>query len=93
MPAPVDPHPAKRTPPPVSPPESRGRDHSESMATPAEQGPPSGDFDLFAAVGITVTEEGKRRARERRLAVEREWTREKRDALRRQLGLPPRGAE
>ncbi|MDR7324506.1 MULTISPECIES: hypothetical protein [Catenuloplanes] len=63
------------------------------MATPAEPEPAAGDFDLFAAAGITVTEEGKRRARERRLAVEREWTREKRDALRRRLGLPPRGAE
>lgn len=53
----------------------------------------AGEVDLFAAAGITVTEGGKRRARARRLAVEQEWTREKRNALRRELGLPPQTAE
>jgi hypothetical protein len=47
---------------------------------------------LFDAVGITVTEEGKQRARARRREAEAHWTPERRDALRAQLGLPKRAA-
>lgn len=47
---------------------------------------------LFDAVGITVTEEGKERARARRRAAEARWTPERWAELRAQLGLPPRAA-
>jgi len=45
--------------------------------------------ELLAAAGITVTEEGKARARERLDRAERARTPERRDALRAKLGLPP----
>jgi len=47
---------------------------------------------LFDAVGITVTQEGKERARERRRAAEARWTPERWAEMRAQLGLPPRVA-
>jgi hypothetical protein len=47
---------------------------------------------LFDAVGITVTEEGKQRARARRRAAEARWTPERWAELRAQLGLPPRAS-
>jgi hypothetical protein len=54
---------------------------------------PSADLTtLFDAVGITVTEEGKQRARIRREAAEARWTAERWAELRAQLGLPSRAA-
>ena len=53
----------------------------------------SADLDaLFAAAGLTVTDEGKERARARREAAEARWTPEQWAALRAQLGLPSRAA-
>ncbi|MFI5841352.1 hypothetical protein ACIA8K_16780 [Catenuloplanes sp. NPDC051500] len=64
---------------------SRPPDHHLSP-TPGEHRPANGADDLLAAAGITVTEEGKRRARARRLAAEAWWTPERRAALRAMLG-------
>ena len=47
--------------------------------------------ELLAAAGITVTEEGKARARARLDAAGARWTPEKWAALREQVGLDPRG--
>ena len=50
---------------------------------------PTVDIDeLLRSVGITVTEEGKMRARERRLAAAARHTPEMRRAWRMQAGLP-----
>ena len=51
-----------------------------------------GTADLLAAVGVTVTEEGKARARARLAEAEARWTPEKWAALRTQVGLPARAA-
>lgn len=61
------------------------------MTAPTPDARPTGD-DVLAAAGIVVTVEGKARARERRLAAEARWTPERWNALRAQLGLPPRTA-
>jgi hypothetical protein len=45
---------------------------------------------MLAAVGITVTEEGKARARAKLDAASARWTPEKWAALRRQIGLDDR---
>jgi hypothetical protein len=47
---------------------------------------------LLAAVGITVTEEGKARARRRLAEAAARRTPEIREALRKQLGLPAHAA-
>lgn len=47
---------------------------------------------MLAAAGITVTEEGKARARERLRAARERWTPELDAKLREQLGLPTRAA-
>jgi hypothetical protein len=47
---------------------------------------------MLAAVGITVTEEGKARARAALAEADARWTAEKRSALREQLGLPAQPA-
>jgi hypothetical protein len=47
---------------------------------------------MLAEVGITVTEEGKARARAELAEVAARWTRERRAALREQVGLPPAAA-
>jgi hypothetical protein len=47
---------------------------------------------MLAAAGITVTEEGKARARAEMEESEARWTPERWDALREQLGLPPAAA-
>jgi hypothetical protein len=61
------------------------------MTTPGHD--PSADLDaLFAAAGISVTPEGKQRARARREAAQARWTPERWAALRAQLGLPSRAA-
>lgn len=61
------------------------------MTTPDHDS--SADLDaLFAAAGISVTDEGKQRARARREAAEARWTPERWAALRAQLGLPSRAA-
>ena len=61
------------------------------MTTPQPE--PSADLDaLFAAAGISVTTEGKQRARDRREAAQARWTPERWAALRAQLGLPSRAA-
>jgi hypothetical protein len=44
---------------------------------------------MLAAVGITVTEEGKARARATLAAADARRTPERRAALRERLGLPP----
>jgi hypothetical protein len=62
------------------------RRYAEHMTTPAEHRPAGGADDLLAAAGITVTEEGKQRARARRLAAQAWWTPERRAALRAKLG-------
>jgi hypothetical protein len=49
-----------------------------------------GTAQLLAAVGITVTEDGKARARARLAEAEDRWTPERWAALRTQLGLPAR---
>jgi hypothetical protein len=51
-----------------------------------------GTAELLAAVGITVTEEGKARARARLDEAAARWTPERWAALREQLGLPARAA-
>ena len=43
---------------------------------------------MLRAAGFNLTEEGLRRARERRLAFEAQWTPEKWAALGKQLGMP-----
>ena len=48
--------------------------------------------ELLAAVGITVTEDGKARARARLAEANARWTPERWAALRTQLGLPARAA-
>lgn len=47
---------------------------------------------MLAAAGITVTDEGKARARAELAEVDARWTRERRAALREQIGLPPAAA-
>jgi predicted ATPase len=47
---------------------------------------------LLAAAGITVTDEGKARARRRLAEARQRWTLERWARLREQLGLPPRTA-
>jgi hypothetical protein len=47
---------------------------------------------IVAAVGITVTEDGKARARARLAEAEAAWTPERWTALREQLGLSGRAA-
>ncbi|MEJ3748244.1 hypothetical protein WEI85_33780 [Actinomycetes bacterium KLBMP 9797] len=47
---------------------------------------------MLAAVGITVTDEGKARARAELAEAEARWTPQRRAALREQLGLPPAAA-
>jgi hypothetical protein len=53
---------------------------------------PQGTAELLAAVGITVTKEGKARARARLDEAAARWTPERWAALREQLGLPARAA-
>ncbi|HET8683008.1 MAG TPA: hypothetical protein VFM54_14230 [Micromonosporaceae bacterium] len=48
--------------------------------------------ELLAAVGITVTEDGKARARARLAEADAAWTPERWAALREQLGLSGRAA-
>jgi hypothetical protein len=48
--------------------------------------------EMLAAVGITVTEEGKARARARLAKADARHTPERRAALRAQVGLPPAAA-
>jgi hypothetical protein len=48
--------------------------------------------ELLAAVGITITEEGKSRARAKLAEADARWTPERWTALREQLGLPARAA-
>jgi hypothetical protein len=48
--------------------------------------------ELLAAAGIEVTEEGKRRARERLDRAAEARTPERREALRAKVGLPPRSS-
>jgi hypothetical protein len=48
--------------------------------------------ELLAAVGITVTEEGKSRARAKLAEADARWTPKQWAALREQLGLPGRAA-
>lgn len=48
--------------------------------------------ELLAAVGITVTDEGRARARARLEAAEARWTPEKWAELRRQVGLDDNAA-
>lgn len=48
--------------------------------------------ELFDAVGITVTDEGKARARARLAAAAARWTPESWAALREQLGMRDRAA-
>jgi hypothetical protein len=47
---------------------------------------------MLAAAGITVTEEGKARARAKLAAADAWWTPERWADLRAQVGLPPRAA-
>jgi len=59
------------------------------MTTPA----PDASAELSAVLEQDgVTEEGKQRARARRLAAEARWTPEQWAHLRAELGLPPRAA-
>ena len=51
---------------------------------------PQSVTEMLAAVGITVTEEGKARARAKLDAASARWTPEKWAALRRQIGLEDR---
>jgi hypothetical protein len=44
---------------------------------------------MLAAAGITVTEEGKAKARAQLAEVNSGWTPERRAALRTKVGLPP----
>jgi predicted ATPase len=44
---------------------------------------------MLAAAGITVTDEGKARARARLAESKERWTPERRAELRAQLGMPP----
>jgi hypothetical protein len=55
-----------------------------------DQDTPMTTEEMLAAVGIHVTPEGKARARAKLDAARAKWTPEKREALRRQLGLTPR---
>lgn len=48
--------------------------------------------ELLAAAGITVTEEGKARARRELDEFDRRWTPERWAALRAKLGLPPKSS-
>jgi hypothetical protein len=47
---------------------------------------------MLAEAGITVTEEGKARARAELADADARWTPERRAALRRQIGLPTAAA-
>jgi len=47
---------------------------------------------MLAEAGITVTDEGKARARAALADADARWTPERRAALRRQIGLPPAAA-
>jgi len=47
---------------------------------------------MLAEAGITVTEEGKARARAKLAESAARWTPERRAALRQQIGLPPAAA-
>lgn len=47
---------------------------------------------MLAAAGITVTEEGKARARAKLAEADARWTPELHAKAREQLGLPPRAA-
>jgi hypothetical protein len=61
------------------------------MTPTPERDVPNKDLkDLVAAMGITVTAEGRARARAKLDAAQARWSPEKRDALRRKLGLPTR---
>lgn len=74
------PHPARQTPP-----VPEDRRYPEAMTTSPEHQSAGGTDALLAAAGIVVTEEGKQRAKQRRLAIEAEWTPERWDALHAQL--------
>jgi hypothetical protein len=67
------------------------RAYPEDMAERESDAPVTTE-ELLAAVGITVTEEGKARARAKLEAAEARWTPEKWDALRRQVGLDEHAA-
>jgi hypothetical protein len=60
--------------------------------TQPEHEAPEDSLALLASVGITVTDEGKARARARFAAAEARRTPERRAALRAQVGLPPASA-
>jgi len=65
------------------------------IVTMSESGNPDSSVstdELMAAAGITVTEEGKARARERLDRASRARTPERRDALRAKVGLPPKSS-
>lgn len=68
-----------------------GRILSRVTTTPEHDSSASLDA-LFAAAGISVTDDGKQRARARREAAEAHWTPDQWAALRAQLGLPGRAA-
>jgi hypothetical protein len=51
-----------------------------------------GTAELLAAVGITVTEEAKARARAKLAEAAARWTPDRWAALREQLGLPTRAS-
>lgn len=56
---------------------------------------PDSDADisaLLAAAGITVTDEGRARARRRLAETRQRWTPDRWARLRQQLGVPPRTA-
>ncbi|MPZ24987.1 MAG: hypothetical protein GEV12_00660 [Micromonosporaceae bacterium] len=56
---------------------------------------PGSDADVSAlldAAGITITEDGKARARQRLAEAHARWTPERWTRLREQIGLPPRTA-
>ena len=59
-----------------------------SLVTTAEPNPDMSGEEMLRAAGFNLTEEGLRRARERRLAFEAQWTPEKWAALGKQLGMP-----
>jgi hypothetical protein len=54
---------------------------------------PEDTTTMLAAVGITVTEEGKARARAKLAEADARRTPERQAALRAQVGLPPASAE
>jgi hypothetical protein len=60
--------------------------------TQPEHDAPEDAAAMLAAVGITVTEEGKARARARLAEADARRTPELREAWRAQMGLPPASA-